>query len=636
MPTDGNKRETYARYIGADHLAFFRGYLNGVELPTLARQYLLSDDDPRRAGTVLEWIRRELVAASHRTGNHGDARLLRLPPAALEQTTAAHAQLPTLEEFAEQFPPDYYSEAELIEEFNSQFRDALDRRIRERGQRAERLRRRMRLALERIEAQIAVAPDPTHAIAGWLDPVLAERLARAGLVTLDQLISFINTRGARFYLGIPRVGHVAATRIVSWLQAHSAELQRELSPLATNPKRAIAGELARRRPPASGIVPFEYLRTPTAIDGTLGRNRARLERNRTEATNDYQAIHAWLSVHSPGSHTWRAYRKEAERLLLWCIFDRGIALSDLDSTGLAAYQRFMRNPVPAARWIAPRHIDRFSDAWRPFSGPLSPSSIATATNILNSLFKWLVSQNYLDSNPLDGVPLQEPDVVEEETHRSLTVGQWTYVYAHATRASVRDQFAVLFAYATGLRRAEIAAATAGDLHRLPNNDDLMDRWVLRVVGKRKRARKVPMPAALMDLLDKYMKSRGYVDGPGNWPADAPLLARIEGDDRKPLTAGAIGIAFKTIFKRAAASLEREHPASAAQLARASAHWLRHTHGTHALREGASLEVVQANFGHQSIATTTLYVTAEYERRYDEIEAFVSRAMQLIDQDQAGR
>ncbi|CAG9230158.1 Phage integrase family protein [Paraburkholderia tropica] len=624
-----NKQRTYARYIGADHMAFFRGYLNGVDLATLARQYLLADDDPRRARTVLDWIRRELVAAAHRTGNHGDARLLRVSPTALDKPVAAIADLPTLDEFAAQFPADYHSEAELIQEFKERFGGAINSQVTERGKRAERLRRRMKLALERIEKQIAVSPHPAHALAGWFDPVMADRLAAAGLDTIDDLIGFINIHGFRFYHRIPRIGRVAGSRIVGWIQLHADELKRDLSPLASAPKRTIATEIARRRPPATGIVPFEYLRSPSLLDGSFGRNRAQLDRNRTRAKNDYEAIHAWLDVHAPGSHTWRAYRKEAERLLLWCIFERGIALSDLDAVDCAEYQRFMRKPVPPDRWIAPRHIDRFSDAWRPFSGPLSASSVGTATNVLNSLFKWLVGQNYLDSNPIDGVPLQEPEEIEEETRRSLSVAQWEYVYAHAARAGARDLFAVLFAYATGLRRAEIASATAGALSRLTRNDDLTDRFLLRVIGKRKRARYVPMPTALMEQLAAYMTSRGHGADPDAWPAATPLFGRLAGDEQKPLTAGAVGVAYKTIFERAAAALAGTQPANAAQLARASAHWLRHTHGTHALSDGASLEVVQANFGHTTLDTTTIYVTAERGRRFDEIDAFVSRAMRRI-------
>ncbi|WP_276321896.1 hypothetical protein [Burkholderia stabilis] len=56
-----------------------------------------------------------------------------------------------------------------------------------------------------------------------------------------------------------------------------------------------------------------------------------------------------------------------------------------------------------------------------------------------------------------------------------------------------DAFVRLFAYATGLRRAELAAATTGALTRTALDGALDDAWSLRVMGKGRRARTVPMP-----------------------------------------------------------------------------------------------------------------------------------------------
>jgi site-specific recombinase XerD len=39
----------------------------------------------------------------------------------------------------------------------------------------------------------------------------------------------------------------------------------------------------------------------------------------------------------------------------------------------------------------------------------------------------------------------------------------------------------------------------------------------------------------------------------------------------------------------------------------SPHWLRHTHGSHAIERGASLPEVQATLGHGNIATTNGYL-----------------------------
>jgi site-specific recombinase XerD len=55
------------------------------------------------------------------------------------------------------------------------------------------------------------------------------------------------------------------------------------------------------------------------------------------------------------------------------------------------------------------------------------------------------------------------------------------------------------------------------------------------------------------------------------------------------------------------------PAGATRFAAASAHRLRHMHGSHAVVAGVDLKVVQENLGHASVATTTHYTSSE-ERR----------------------
>jgi integrase/recombinase XerD len=41
----------------------------------------------------------------------------------------------------------------------------------------------------------------------------------------------------------------------------------------------------------------------------------------------------------------------------------------------------------------------------------------------------------------------------------------------------------------------------------------------------------------------------------------------------------------------------------------SPHWLRHSHATHALDNGASIHLVQATLRHTSVATTSAYLHA---------------------------
>ena len=44
------------------------------------------------------------------------------------------------------------------------------------------------------------------------------------------------------------------------------------------------------------------------------------------ATNDVEAIQVWVKQFKDTPTTLRAYQKEAERLLLWCAFEKGLGL----------------------------------------------------------------------------------------------------------------------------------------------------------------------------------------------------------------------------------------------------------------------------------------------------------------------
>ena len=58
-----------------------------------------------------------------------------------------------------------------------------------------------------------------------------------------------------------------------------------------------------------------------------------------------EAIRAWLGARARAAHTARAYRKEAERLLLWSTVLRGKPMSSLDAQDCAAYRAFLAAEV---------------------------------------------------------------------------------------------------------------------------------------------------------------------------------------------------------------------------------------------------------------------------------------------------
>ena len=66
-----------------------------------------------------------------------------------------------------------------------------------------------------------------------------------------------------------------------------------------------------------------------SLNGVNGTNREIVTHCQIKAANDYQAIYAWLAEYKESPETYRAYQREAERLLLWCLLKQKKALSSL-------------------------------------------------------------------------------------------------------------------------------------------------------------------------------------------------------------------------------------------------------------------------------------------------------------------
>ncbi len=84
---------------------------------------------------------------------------------------------------------------------------------------------------------------------------------------------------------------------------------------------------------------------PLALSGCVGTNRAPSNLTKQIAANDdVAAIGLWLTEYHDSPHTFRSYRKEAERLLLWATQVRGKAVSSLTREDVIAYDAFLAQP----------------------------------------------------------------------------------------------------------------------------------------------------------------------------------------------------------------------------------------------------------------------------------------------------
>jgi site-specific recombinase XerD len=391
-------------------------------------------------------------------------------------------------------------------------------------------------------------------------------------------------------------------------------------------------------PPALQPAPLETLVIPFELDGSAGLNRASTGRAQIAANNDLDAIRAWLSRFIDTKTTFDNYRKEAERLLLWSVAMLVKPLSSLTHEDCLRYQQFLADPQPAATWVSGggRKHARTDARWRPFYGPLSPASQRQAIVILNALFSWLVQAGYLAGNPLS-LSRQRARHAAPRITRYLEPSIWQEVKdtiaamprdtvreaAHAAR--VRWLFTLL--YLGGLRIAEVGGNTMGQFFvRRDANAEV--RWWLTVHGKGGKERLIPATREMMTELSRYRQHLGLSALPSP-NEDTPLVLPIGAtaanhgtDTCSPLTRAALHAIVKEVFTGAAARLREREPSAAARAAileQASAHWLRHSAGSHMADKQVDLRLVRDNLGHASLTTTSLYLHIDDDRRHQETD-----------------
>ena len=493
---------------------------------------------------------------------------------------------------------------------------------------------------------MAEEPAPGDPVGAWLAPAIAYRLTAAGIPNLFTLAERINGMGEGWHRGIQGIGANKAARLVRWVSENEAAIGVRVGTHVAKRRAALSvSDLAAVVPTATALRPLEKFLVHADLDGSAGAFRGAPGRCLLSARTDYEAIQAWLASKQAGkagtlSATQRAYRKEAERLLLWAILERGKPLSSLTVEDAGAYLAFLREPP--ARWCGARHQQRWSPLWRPLEGALKPAAQGHAITVLRILYAWLTAQGYLIGNPFAAVAAPRSPPRPLGAGRMLSEALMQTVLGRLqglpdTAPNRRLKLALPWLYATGLRLAEMVAARCGHLvwvEYVNAQGDIAGGWLQTVIGKGDKLREVPVPGELVQALRQVLGEHGQASSPTDpINANVPVLARYggagEGDTLPallPVVAGGLYKDLKGFFAACADELEKDDPAAAARLRQASTHWLRHTHASHAVngrpgRAGVPVQVMQQNLGHASLATTSNYITTERDMRMAAMAGF---------------
>ena len=201
---------------------------------------------------------------------------------------------------------------------------------------------------------------------------------------------------------------------------------------------------------------------------------------------------------------------------------------------------------------------------------------------LRAFFRFLRLENYIKDDPSEliespNIGRELPDVLSLEEIDSMIAA-----IPPGKEESLRNQAIIEMLYGSGLRVSELITAR---LSRLSAEDG-----VLIVEGKGSKQRLVPVSPTALSLIAEYLPQRER------------LKIKKEGQDIIFLNRRGAPLTRQMVF-----IIIRDLAAMAGIKKTVSPHTLRHSFATHLLEGGANLRAIQEMLGHESIATTELYL-----------------------------
>lgn len=211
---------------------------------------------------------------------------------------------------------------------------------------------------------------------------------------------------------------------------------------------------------------------------------------------------------------------------------------------------------------------------------ISGRTINRKLSSLKSFYKYQLRTGGVKSSPLgtisgpkSGKKLPswlEPSQTQQLQQRDFYPEGWTGSSAH---------LAISILYEAGLRRSELVGLSGSQVDFHTNT--------IRVLGKGRKERILPVSKALLSLVKEYLGEKEKL----GWGVSGPLLVK---EDGKPVDASWVYSTVKQYLGMVTTQEKR------------SPHVLRHSFATHLTNAGADLNAVKELLGHSSLAATQVY------------------------------
>ncbi len=216
---------------------------------------------------------------------------------------------------------------------------------------------------------------------------------------------------------------------------------------------------------------------------------------------------------------------------------------------------------------------------------LNATSVNRKMATLRSFYGFLRRRQIIADNPARNLQSLKtkrnlPAFVEEKAMELL----FDQVAFPEDFSGLRDRVILELLYGTGMRLSELLALKVEDIDTLAR--------IVRVTGKRSKARLIPITHSLANLLTQYTAAR----------IPAENTNRLILTDKNKA-------AYPVFIQRTV----KKYLSAVTTLSQKSPHVLRHTYATHLLNRGADLNAIKELLGHANLAATQIYTHNSIEK-----------------------
>lgn len=269
----------------------------------------------------------------------------------------------------------------------------------------------------------------------------------------------------------------------------------------------------------------------------------------------------YLSSQNVSAHTIRAYK-----------------------TDISLFEKFCRQFFPNEKVITQEITKQMFRDFLQYENEDGNSNRTLARKVISAkgFFKFLALKNYIQSNPLS-----ETKIPKFEKHAAtfLTEKEMKFVLSIPDQENllgIRNQAILEILYSSGIRISELAGLKLSDVS--------LNEKLIKVMGKRSKARIVPIGNYAVKSVNTYLKIRPTFLDKKKTKTKSLFVSK----NGNPLSADELRYIINKYIKVIEKS--RQY----------SPHTVRHSFATHLLNHGADLRSVQELLGHASLTSTEIY------------------------------